>query len=107
MTAPFWLWYAYTRELVTAVPQHTRNEGKEKQPERAKKRDEFVLKQKWAVRPVAVRRAMLDFKPNIVHFCGHGDGEEGIAFEDDTGNTKLVNAETLAEFFELFRGMKR
>ncbi|MBE2197650.1 MAG: CHAT domain-containing protein [Anaerolinea sp.] len=70
--------------------------------ERAQRRDDFILKQKWAARPVDVRRAMLDFKPNIVHFCGHGSGEEGIAFEDETGQAKLVNADTLAEFFELF-----
>jgi formylglycine-generating enzyme required for sulfatase activity len=70
--------------------------------QRARRRDEFVLKQVWAVRPVDVRRAMLDAKPNIVHFCGHGEGEEGIAFEDDMGNVKLVNAEALAEFFDLF-----
>lgn len=69
---------------------------------RAEMREEFSLKQTWAARPVDVRRAMLDFKPNIVHFCGHGSGEEGIAFEDEAGNSKLVNAETLAEFFELF-----
>ena len=70
--------------------------------ERAQRRYDFILKQKWATRPVDVRRAMLDFKPNIVHFCGHGSGEEGIAFEDEAGQAKLVNADTLARFFELF-----
>lgn len=45
---------------------------------------------------------MLDFKPNIVHFCGHGEGTDGIAFEDETGSTRLVSAEALAGFFELF-----
>ncbi len=39
---------------------------------------------------------------NIVHFCGHGSGEEGLSFEDETGQARLVNADTLAEFFELF-----
>lgn len=70
--------------------------------QRAQNRDEFTLKQKWAVRPVDVRRAMLDYKPNIVHFCGHGSGEEGIAFEDENGQANLVNADALAGFFELF-----
>jgi uncharacterized protein YegL len=70
--------------------------------ERARRRGDFILKQKWATRPVDVRRAMLDFSPNIVHFCGHGSGEEGIAFEDEAGKTKLVDADTLAEFFQLF-----
>ena len=70
--------------------------------ERAQKRDEFVLKQKLAARPIDVRRAMLDYKPNIVHFCGHGSGEEGIAFEDESGKANLVSADALAGFFELF-----
>lgn len=70
--------------------------------ERAKKRDEFNLVQKWAPRQQDVRRAMLDSKPNIVHFCGHGAGEEGIALEDESGKPKLVNAGVLSSFFKLF-----
>jgi hypothetical protein len=70
--------------------------------QRAQKRDEFILKQKLAVRPIDVRRAMLDYRPNIVHFCGHSSGEEGIAFEDENGQAKLVSTEALAGFFELF-----
>ncbi len=72
--------------------------------ERAQKRGDFILKQKWAARPIDVRRAMLDHKPNIVHFCGHGTGEEGLAFEDDKGETKLVGTDALEGFFELFAG---
>ena len=70
--------------------------------QRSLKRDEFILKQKLAVRPVDARRAMLDYKPNIVHFCGHGSGEEGIAFEDETGQAKLIGKNALSAFFELF-----
>lgn len=70
--------------------------------QRASRRDEFILKQIWAVRPKDVRRVMLEVKPNIVHFCGHGAGKEGIAFEDESGNTKLVNTKALAGFFALF-----
>lgn len=70
--------------------------------QRAKRRDEFLLKQVWAARPIDVRRAMLDLKPSIVHFCGHGAGDEGIAFEDETGLAKLISAEAIAGFFELF-----
>lgn len=70
--------------------------------QRAQRRDEFILKQQWASRPVDVRRAMLDNNPSIVHFCGHGEGEDGIAFEDELGHTKLVQTEALAGLFELF-----
>ena len=69
---------------------------------RAQRRDDFELKQEWAARPQDIRRAMLDFNPNIVHFCGHGEGDPGIAFEDEVGQTQLVSAEALADFFKLF-----
>jgi hypothetical protein len=68
----------------------------------AKKRDDFVLQQVWAVRSEDVRRAMLDHEPQIVHFSGHGAGANGIALEDNDGNTQLVSTEALADFFKLF-----
>jgi hypothetical protein len=45
---------------------------------------------------------MLDYEPNIVHFCGHGGGQEGLVFEVVTGKIKLVSAEALAGLFSLF-----
>ncbi|MEH1826708.1 MAG: CHAT domain-containing protein [Nostoc sp.] len=70
--------------------------------QRAQKRDHFKLEQRWAVRPRDVQRAMLDIKPNIVHFAGHGAGEEGLIFEDEAGQPKFVTKEALARLFELF-----
>ncbi len=69
---------------------------------RARNRDQFVLEQKWAVRPRDIQRAMLDINPQIIHFSGHGTGDEGLVFEDETGSTKLVDGEALAGLFELF-----
>lgn len=70
--------------------------------QRAQRREDFILKQQWAARPIDVRRAMLDYKPHIVHFCGHGEGEKGIRLEDETGHSQIVSAGVLSEFFELF-----
>ena len=69
---------------------------------RANKREEFKLEERWAVRPRDIQRAMLDTNPQIVHFSGHGTGDEGLVFEDETGQTKLVNGLALAELFSLF-----
>jgi hypothetical protein len=55
-----------------------------------------------ATRTRDIPQAMLDFKPQIVHFSGHGAGEEGLVFEDVTGQAKLVDSETLADLFRLF-----
>lgn len=70
--------------------------------ERSQYRDKIILKSKWAARITDLRRAMLDFLPDIVHFCGHGEGENGIFWEDESGNSKLVTTESLTNFFELF-----
>jgi hypothetical protein len=93
---------------------------------RSQYRDRFELKQQWAVRPIDLRRAMLDCKPQIVHFSGHGIGratrdqsagttreislvddgveafDEGLVLEDATGQAKLVSTEALSALFELF-----
>ena len=68
----------------------------------AKKRDQFDIKTKQAVRVRDISQAILDFEPNIVHFSGHGAKEEGLAFEDQTGHVKLVKGEALADLFSLF-----
>lgn len=70
--------------------------------QRAKHRDQFNLDQRWAVRPRDIQRAMLDINPQIVHFSGHGAGDEGLVFEDEIGQAKLVSGESLAELFKLF-----
>ena len=67
----------------------------------AKNREQFELKQEWAVRPKDMRRAMLEFEPHIVHFSGHGAGEDGLALENEAGEAKLVSAAALAAMFEL------
>ncbi len=70
--------------------------------QRAKKRELFNFKQCWAVRCQEVYQAFLDFKPQIVHFSGHGSGDDGLALEDENGNLKLVDTEAIAKLFELF-----
>ena len=69
---------------------------------RSKQREQFVIETWQAVQYRDIRRAILDVEPNIVHFSGHGAGEDGLVFEDETGQLKLVQAEALARLFELF-----
>jgi AAA-like domain/CHAT domain len=70
--------------------------------QRSQKRNCFQLEQKWAVTARDVQRSMLDFKPQIVHFSGHGVGQAGLALEDASGQVKLVSGESLAKLFKLF-----
>ncbi|WP_439341805.1 CHAT domain-containing protein [Vacuolonema iberomarrocanum] len=70
--------------------------------QRSRYRDTFIIQHKTAVRPRDVQRAMLDFKPQIVHFCGHGTGDAGLILEDESGKVKPVRGTALANLFELF-----
>ena len=69
---------------------------------RAQHRDEFAFAQRLAVGPRDIQRAMLEETPQIVHFSGHGDGAEGLVFEDDAGQAQRVSGEALAGLFALF-----
>ncbi|BAY22258.1 hypothetical protein NIES2100_20210 [Calothrix sp. NIES-2100] len=68
----------------------------------AKQRDRFKIDSAEAVRHRDISRSILNFEPQIVHFSGHGAGEPGLIFEDNTGQQKLVDAEALAGLFKLF-----
>ena len=63
---------------------------------------EFQVESEFAVRPKDLRRAILDYEPNIIHFSGHGTGEDGIILEDETGQAKLIGSEALSGLFQLF-----
>ncbi len=69
---------------------------------RAKQRDRFDIRPQYATRPSDIQQALLDYNPQIVHFCGHGDGAKGLIFEDDSGQSQFVKAQALANLFELF-----
>ena len=69
---------------------------------RSKNRERYSLVTAQAVRYRDIHRAILEYEPQIIHFSGHGAGEEGLVFEDETGSAKLVDAEALAGLFKLF-----
>ncbi|GAA6622363.1 SAVED domain-containing protein [Scytonema sp. NUACC26] len=71
--------------------------------ERAQQRDQFELAQPClAVTHRDLRRAILEENPQIVHFCGHGMGDEGLVLVDDAGEVNFLNTDALAELFKLF-----
>jgi hypothetical protein len=70
--------------------------------ERARQRDRFKIESAEAVRDIDIHRSILNYEPQIIHFSGHGAGEEGLIFEDNTGQQKLVDAAALAGLFDSF-----
>jgi hypothetical protein len=71
---------------------------------RSSERGQFDLTAKFAVRVGDLRRALLDYRPRIVHFSGHGAGAGGIIVEDDNGEAYEIPNDALAGLFELFAG---
>ncbi|MBT9316815.1 AAA-like domain-containing protein [Leptothoe spongobia] len=69
-------------------------------------RDSFNVVSQWATRPDDLRRALLKYKPQIVHFSGHGAGTEGLLLESDTGAAKPVSGLALAQLFDLFSSVE-
>jgi NACHT domain/CHAT domain len=43
-----------------------------------------------------------EHSPQIVHFCGHGAGEQGLLFQDEQGREQLISTETLVQIFKTF-----
>ncbi len=70
---------------------------------RSKLREQFVIHSKWAIRLKDLRRAMLDYEPHIVHFCGHGE-EDGLMVEGKNRNAVVISSDALSGLFELFSG---
>ena len=67
----------------------------------AKHRDQFEIKSRHAVRLKDIRRALLEYEPQIVHVAGHGK-KEGLLVEDELGMAVLISAKALSGLFELF-----
>ena len=69
----------------------------------AKLRDRFVLElPQLSIQPTDVSQALLDTQPQIVHFSGHGTSTGALCFENQIGQTHLVQPDALAALFEQF-----
>ena len=69
---------------------------------RSRHREQFELFTQLATRPIDLRRSLLDYRPQIVHFSGHGTGEEGLLLENDAGQMQEVSNEALTQLFSIF-----
>ncbi len=69
--------------------------------QRAINPDSFEVLIRWAARVEDLRRDLLHEKSQIVHFSGHGAGEQGLILETDSRQRQFVSSEALAELFSL------
>jgi CHAT domain/WD domain, G-beta repeat len=62
--------------------------------------DHFEVYPELAVRPADLTGTLLDYRPHIVHFSGHGDGS-AIFVEGDSGEPHPIAGRALANLFSL------
>lgn len=70
--------------------------------QRSPHRQNVELETRWAVRSIDLQRALLEVKPTIVHFSGHGDADDGLMLEDEQGLAHCVPQQAVAGLFKLF-----
>jgi hypothetical protein len=68
-----------------------------------KDRDNLEVSIHLAVGSAGIGQALLDDKPRLVHFAGHGGGPDGsIAVENDYGLAQIIPVDGLVDLFRTF-----
>lgn len=63
---------------------------------------QFDVEDALAVRVGDLQELLFRYKPQIVHFCGHGSGDQGLVFEANDGGEQWVRTDALSNLFNLF-----
>ncbi len=66
-------------------------------------RDKFELEQQWAVRVIDIQSHLLRYKPDIVHFSGHGSESSEIILEGSQGKGVPVPRRALSQLFSVLK----
>ena len=66
-------------------------------------RDRFDFITQWAVRPDDLLQYLNEYRPQIVHFSGHGSQAAELLLVDAAGNPKPVSQRALAQLFKVLK----
>jgi hypothetical protein len=69
----------------------------------ADERNRTNVVQAWATRPEDLLQYLHQYRPDIVHFSGHGSAQGELLLNDSDGRARPVPAEALKELFEAFK----
>ncbi len=70
----------------------------------ARRREDFSLETRWAVRMKDFVSEILYEDPDVVHLSGHGSHNGEWSFEDDLGLTEPVSLRKISTVFETLKG---
>ena len=60
----------------------------------------FKLEQRHDISLHDLRKQILNYNPQMVHFSGHGSQRSALIFKSDKGDVEVVPSDALSEFFE-------
>lgn len=66
-------------------------------------RNELDVRSHWAIRVDDLQELLLRYRPDIVHFSGHGSQESKIILTDPWGGPTAVNPDVLSSLFSILR----
>ncbi|MEG3959603.1 L-histidine N(alpha)-methyltransferase [Microcoleus sp. herbarium2] len=66
----------------------------------ADEKQQFEIIDVSAAQPKDLQEQLLKHKPQIVHFCGHGNGEQGLMFDNGQGG-QLIDTEAFSNLLKL------
>jgi hypothetical protein len=69
----------------------------------AEHRDSLELVSRWAARPDDLQQALLEHRPHVIHFSGHGTHAGQILLNDEGGRIKPVSREALVHLFRTLK----
>ncbi len=69
----------------------------------AEYRDTLELVSAWAVRPDDLQQLLLQHRPHVVHFSGHGSQAEQLILKDKDGRPKPLSKEALVDLFDVLK----
>ena len=70
---------------------------------RNKNSEQFDIEIELGVLPEDLQELLHDNQPYIVHFCGHGTGEQGVILENAQGQQQFLTNEALSGLFKIFK----
>jgi esterase/lipase superfamily enzyme len=65
---------------------------------------DYQVESEWAARATDLSKFLMQYKPVIVHFSGHGSPTGDIVLQDDTGGVAPLSVEKLANLFKILKG---
>jgi hypothetical protein len=70
--------------------------------ERSRDRLQFKLETELALTWGRFRQALVDHKPEIIHFVGHGHGKAGLVIEAEDGTIQEISGDRLLKLLQSF-----